>query len=166
MHVRQRAFTLVELLLVIGVSGVVGALALSAYRTYAVRAEVEDGLGVARTLTPHVVAAFRRLGEAPAAEALEDLPLAALLARSAVVAGLSVADGRVDVVYGRAASGAIAGKRLSLTPYESADLAVVWVCGNEIPGPGLMPLGFSGGGRQSVQVPATVEARYLPAACR
>ena len=75
-------------------------------------------------------------------------------------------DGRIDIIYGGQADSAIAGRRISLTPYETAAPDIVWLCGNEIPEPGLQPLGFAGGGCQARQIPTTIEARYLPPACR
>jgi hypothetical protein len=70
------------------------------------------------------------------------------------------------LTFGNAASDAIAGRRLSLTPYETVSRKVVWLCGNAIPGPGLHPLGFAAGGPHAQQIPTTVESRYLPARCR
>jgi hypothetical protein len=60
----------------------------------------------------------------------------------------------------------LAGKILSLTPFETADQNVVWVCGNEFSGVGLNPLGFAAGGPQAEQVVTAIEDRYLPPACR
>lgn len=159
-------FTAIELMIVVAITGVVGALAFSAYRTFTVRDEVTEGIEVANSHKPFVVDAFKRSGEAPFDRVAAGLPSAFAPAKESVVASVEVQNGRIDVVYGGRADPAIASRRLSLTPYETAGLTVVWVCGNEIPGPGLKPLGFSGGGRQAQQIPATVEARYLPSTCR
>jgi hypothetical protein len=43
---------------------------------------------------------------------------------------------------------------------------IVWICGNALPGAGLEPLGFAGGARRAVQTITTIDARYLPSACR
>jgi len=53
-----------------------------------------------------------------------------------------------------------------LTPFESANRDLFWVCGNRIAGAGLQPLGFANGARQAVQVLAQIEPRYLPSQCR
>jgi hypothetical protein len=87
-------------------------------------------------------------------------------AGGAYVDNIEIVDGRIDLRFGRAADAAIAGQVLSLTPFETADLEVVWVCGSAVPGVGLQPLGFSGGSRQAVQAPTSIEPRYLPPACR
>ena len=74
--------------------------------------------------------------------------------------------GRVDVRFGRNADDAIAGRTLSLTPFETADQRVVWLCGNKLPGPGLEPLGFAGGAAEPVQILTLIDVRFLPPSCR
>lgn len=154
------AFTTVELLIVLALAAGLGALLTSAYRTFSVRVQVAASIDQTGALRDAVVAAYGRSGEAPAAASPPTLAL------QASIASASVSDGRIDIVFGPDADPALTGRRLPLTPYESADGQVEWVCGNEIPGLGLQPLGFAAGGRQAVQIPATVEPRYLPSRCR
>jgi type II secretory pathway pseudopilin PulG len=154
------AFTTIELLIVVALAVGVGALLTSAYRTFSVRAEVAASIDQTGPLRDAVAAAYGSSGEAPAAVSG---PTPALRAG---IASASVSDGRIDIVFGPDADPALTGRRLPLTPYESADGQVEWVCGNQIPGLGLQPLGFAAGGRQAVQIPATVELRYLPSQCR
>jgi hypothetical protein len=85
---------------------------------------------------------------------------------SPFVESVTIVAGRIDVLYGAQADPSIAGRRISLTPYETADGSVVWLCGNATPGPGLKPLGFAGGSRQAANVRTTIEARYLSGPCR
>lgn len=158
-------FTVIELMIVIAITGIVGALVFSAYRTYSTRAEVVDGIEKAIPATTAVAAVFKTSGEPPEDPAAAGLETDKLPA-SDYVSSMDVSNGRIDITYGGRASPAIAGRTLSLTPYETAGLKVVWICGNEIPGPGLKPLGFVGGGRQAQQIPTTIEARYLPSTCR
>ena len=158
----RSAFTYLELVTVVGATTIVVALAVSVYRTYRVRAQVAEGIAVAAELIPPVTAHFRRYGEVPA-----DVPSPGTAAPgSAVVEAIDVVDGRIDVVYGGRADSAIAGRRLSLTPYETADAHVVWLCGSRAPGPGLMPLGFASGGRQAVPMDTAIASRYLTRDCR
>jgi len=160
---RRSAFTLLELVAVVATTAVVVAVIYSAYRTYKVRDQVEEGLAAAGDIMPHVDDFFRRHGEVPT-------ELAAVRPHgsgaSALVEAVTVVDGRIDVLFGAGADPSIAGRTISVTPYETADMQVVWVCGNNAPGLGLVPLGFAGGGRQASQVPTTVEDRYLSSDCR
>lgn len=156
---RRSAFTYLELITVVGATTIVVALVFSVYRTYRVRSQVAEGIAVAAELIPAVTEHFRRYGEVPS-----EVPSPAVV--GPVVEAIDVVDGRIDVIYGERADPAIAGRRLSLTPYETADAHVVWICGNRAPGPGLMPLGFAGGGRQAVPLATAIEARYLTRDCR
>jgi Tfp pilus assembly protein PilE len=160
---RQSAFTLGELGAVLAATGVVAALAYSAYRTYVVRQEVSAGIALANELIPAVTEFFHRHGEVPAT--LEP-PLAHAEHAGPFVESVTIVAGRIEVLYGAQADPSIAGRRISLTPYETVEGNVVWLCGNETPDPGLEPLGFAGGSRQAAQVPTTIEARYLSGPCR
>ena len=160
---RRSAFTLAELGAVLAATSVVAALAYSAYRTYAVRKEVNAGIALANELIPAVTEFFHRHGEVPAT--LEP-PAAHSEHASPFVESVTIDAGRIDVLYGAQADPSIAGRRISLTPYETAQGHVVWLCGNETPDLGLEPLGFAGGGRQAAQIPTTIEARYLSGPCR
>jgi type IV pilus assembly protein PilA len=159
----QSAFTLAELGAVLAATSIVAALAYSAYRTYAVRKEVSAGIALANELIPAVTELFHRHGEVPAT--LEP-SLAHAEHASPFVESVTIVAGRIDVLYGAQADPSIAGRRISLTPYETVDRNVVWLCGNETPEPGLKPLGFAGGSRQAAQTPTTIEARYLSGSCR
>jgi hypothetical protein len=79
---------------------------------------------------------------------------------------LEVHHGRIDLRFGDRADAALAGKTLSLTPFETADGEVVWLCGNEIPDVGLSPLGYIAGGPQATHLVSSIEDRYLPPSCR
>jgi Tfp pilus assembly major pilin PilA len=160
----HRGFTVIELALALVATGLVAALIVSAVRTYSVRAEVASGVQLATPWRSLVEVGFRHAGHVPSG--WEDLNAGPVAISSIYVDSVELVDGRLDIVYGNEAAAAISGKRLSLTPYETADQAVVWVCGNDVPGVGLQPLGFALGGAQSVQIPPTIASRYLPAGCR
>jgi hypothetical protein len=162
---RRSAFTLGELGAVVAATGIVIAVGYSAYNTYRVKHEVAEGITVASELIPAVTEFFLRHGEVPAQRDLT-YPIGSALTSSAVVGSVTVIDGRIDVLYGPLADPAIAGQQLSLMPYETVDRHVVWICGNRVPGPGLEPLGFAGGGRKAVQLSTTIEPRYLSSSCR
>ena len=82
------------------------------------------------------------------------------------VTQVDVANGTITITYGNKANAAIANQTLALTPYESADLSVVWVCGNgAVPG-GVSLLGTAGGVTVAAVGTTSVTDKYMPAACR
>jgi Tfp pilus assembly protein PilE len=161
-----RGVTSIELALALAVTAVVGALGFSAYTTHVVRTEIARSIAAADAAQRDVERAFARDREPPRDSQSAGLPTVRPSVTSSYVDSLDIVDGRIDLRFGAAASLAIAGRTLSLTPYETATQQVVWVCGNRIPGLGLQPLGFANGSRRAVQVLTNIPPRYLPSNCR
>jgi hypothetical protein len=159
-------FSRLEAVLVVGATALIAALGLAALRTYLVRAEIAESIALAKYAQHQVTHAFRRTGTPPHDRAAAGLSDDGPDSQGRYVAEMRVVDGRVDLVFGAEADVAIAGRILSLTPFETADREVVWVCGSKPPGLGLKPLGFTAGGPLAVQAPPTIEPRYLPVTCR
>jgi type IV pilus assembly protein PilA len=161
-----RGFTFIELAMILAATAVVAAVGVSAYRTYAVRAQIAASVTVTTPLRQAIDHAFRRSGLPPVDRSSPALAHANDIELGDYLESIIVANGRIELTFGGDSDEAIAGRTLSLTPFETADLRVVWICGNEIPGVGLKPLGFAGGANQATQVLTAIEARYLPATCR
>lgn len=141
-------------------------MAFAVHRTYAIRAQVAESIAHASPLKEAVATAFRRDGTPP-----RDRDDAGVLPHERAQAGpyvdaLEIVDGRIEIHFGRKADDAIASGVLSLTPFETAQHEIVWLCGTRPPSVGLQPLGFSHGSRRTHQVGTTINARYLPAMCR
>jgi type IV pilus assembly protein PilA len=169
MHFGPRAviggFTRIEAVVVVGVTALLGAAGVSSLRTHLVRIEIAESVELARYARDRVARTFRRTGTPPADAA--DAGLSMLdIEGGPYIAETRIVDGRIDLVFGADANQAIAGRTLSLTPFETADRQVVWSCGSASPGLGLKPLGFAGGSRQPARATTTIEPRYLPASCR
>ena len=162
---RQGGLTTIELVVALAATGLMLALAVSAVGTYAIRAQVAESVALAAPLQYEVAREFRAVGMPPADGRAVGQP-AGGRPGGTYLDNIDIIDGRIELRFGRAAHAAIAGRVLSLTPFETVDRQVVWLCGNDVPGVGLRPLGFWGGSRQAVQAPTTIEARYLPRACR
>lgn len=161
----MRGLTTIEVVVALAVTGLMLSLVFSAVHTYLVRGQVAESLALAVPLQHRVAHAFRSSGVPPGDDLVRGQPTDDLAAGT-YVDNVEISDGRIDLRFGRAAAAAIAGRVLSLTPFETADLEVVWVCGSAVPDVGLHPLGFSGGFRQAVQAPTSIERRYLPSECR
>ncbi len=161
MSSRHRGFTLIELMIVIAIIGILASLAVSAYQTYTVRAQVSEGLNFAAGAKAPIVDAYTNGGVAPANRAASGMSPLATDSRGSYVASVDIVDGRIDITFGGPlAHQDIVGETLSLTPYETAGNTVVWRCGNA-PAPAGVPL--NGG---APHVAPTLDIRYLPASCR
>jgi prepilin-type N-terminal cleavage/methylation domain-containing protein len=162
----QRGFSLPELAIVLAVTAVLAGLVASAYRTHVVRSQISQSLEVAGHAETRIAQFFERDGEPPADSASAGLARDGSGDHGPYVDSLDVIDGRIDLHFGAGADTALTGRTLSLTPFESADRDVFWICGNRVASAGLRPLGFANGARQAVQVVTQIEPRYLPSACR
>jgi type II secretory pathway pseudopilin PulG len=163
---KEHGFAAIELVAVLAVTLIVGALGVSVYQTYSVRAEIASTLALTADLQRRVASYFKSHAEPPADRDAAKVSSVDVAALGPFVESVDIVDGRIELHFGGDADPAISGRSLSLTPFETVEQDVVWVCGNKIAGRGLEPLGFAGGVRQASQVLTPIDARYLPSACR
>jgi type IV pilus assembly protein PilA len=163
MNRNQKGFTLIELMIVVAIIGILASLAMTAYQTYLVRAQIAEGVNMAGAAKTPIVDAFLQTGTPPADRTEAGMSPLATDTSGKYVESVAINDGRIDVTFGHDAHAEIFGRTVSFTPYMSGGNSVVFRCG-AAPAPAGAPL--TDGTVSSSYLAPTVSQRYLPAACR
>ena len=158
MQKRQQGLTLIELMIVIAIIGILGALALPAYQDYSIRAKVSEMLLAASGCKTAVNEA---VGSASEADVSASLPRACDTQISKYVTSIGVdANGVITVVGNHQAlrgSTSASANSLSLTPLQTGTTAV-----NGSTDGGKPVAGWRCGPAAANGLPT----KYLPASCK
>ncbi len=115
-------------LVVVPVVAILAAIAIPAYQSYVVRAQVAEGLALAQPAKGAVTRYLADYGRVPDNNQVAGLPTAAV-AGGRYVADIQIEQGAVVVTYGGAAVDAeLRGSHVVLTPSINVDGSVTWSC--------------------------------------
>lgn len=158
-------FTLIELMIVVAIIGILAAIGIPMYLEYTIRAQVTEGLSLARPVQAAMLEKFAETGAWP--RSLAELPIDAAPS-GRYVKTLGIVDGVIFITYGVNASDSITkvdGNTLAISPGITASGDVVWQCGHATRPPvegESKPIEWAGDADKAT----TLSNKYLPGACR
>jgi type IV pilus assembly protein PilA len=158
-HRPREGFTLIEMMVVIGIVAILLLMAIPSYQDKLVRDQILEALPLADIAKTPVAAAWSAAQTFPADNAKAGLPPAEKVV-SNLISSLSVEAGAIHMTFGNRASNHIKGKVLTLRPAVVEEFPIVpvaWVCGFA---EGPLNMTIKGGNRTDIAV------NYLPFKCR
>jgi uncharacterized RDD family membrane protein YckC len=139
--------------------GALTAGALPAYRDYTIRAQVTEGLELARGYRAAIEAQWRN-SPREFSDLNSDSVAGGLPRSGQYVESIEVVSGMIVISYGGAASSALAGSVLTMVPALDSQRTLGWACGYGAPPAGFRTV-FEGHAGYT-----DIEQRYIPSLCR
>lgn len=159
MNGTNRGFTLIELMVVVGIIGILASISMPSYQTYIVRGQIAEALTLAAELKSEIRDVYKHTGVFPANNTAAGLPLPRHLIGN-YVERIEVADGALHITLGKKANARLKDRVLTLQPLivpENPASPISWNCGDAEPPEGMKAVGENR---------TSVDRELLPFACR
>jgi Tfp pilus assembly major pilin PilA len=143
--------------------GIIAAIAIPAYQDYTIRAQVTEGLNLAKPAEFAIAASFATRGILPTDRSAAGLASSTEVPTARYIERLEVSGGVITMTFGKASNAAIRGKTLALTPVTTTGRDIEWRCGYATLPAGARPLVPDDSGASAG---TTIPSKYLPSMCR
>ena len=156
---RHAGFTWIELVLVLAVIAIIGAMAIPGMQDTALKKQVKEGLDLADVAKKGVQAVWTASGDLPKNNEEAGVPAKDKIVGS-MVKEVQVDHGAIHVTFGNNASKALTGLRVTLRPAVVKDepkVPIAWLCHNVA-----VPDTMEVKGHDRTDIPA----KWLPVECR
>jgi len=156
---KQKGFTLIELMIVVAIIGILASIAIPAYQDYTIRAQVSESFSITGELKLSIKDYYKDRGRFPSDNEQAGVPNAQFLIGN-YVTRVEVVDGAMHVEFGNYINANVLGQVLTIRPTfvtGSPTSPISWTCGYRLP-----PEGMEASGENRT----TVVNKHLPSACR
>jgi type IV pilus assembly protein PilA len=156
---RNAGFSMIELMVVIGIVAILALMMVPSYQDKLIRDQIAEALPLADIAKTPIAASWAIAQAFPADNAGAGLPAADKIVNN-FISSVTVQDGAIHIAFGNRANGLIRGKLLTLRPATVDDAPIVpvtWVCGYSA-----APNKMTVRGENKTNVPMS----YLPLLCR
>jgi type IV pilus assembly protein PilA len=152
----QTGFTLIEIMIVVGIVGILSALAFPAYQNYTMRAQVTEGLSLADGWKAAIGEYYASYGTWPSQGDLSGTTQSV----GKYVSSITVNSGMIQITYGGSQANQNLTGMLTMVPYTSNNDDILWQCGLAP-----APTGTIAVGAVPADTGTTLTVQQLPAAC-
>jgi type IV pilus assembly protein PilA len=159
MKMQQRAFTLIEMMIVVAMIGIMATMALPTYHDRVIRTQIEEALALSDIAKQAVTEYFKQTQRFPRDNLQAMIPPSDKLIGN-FVKGIHVQDGAIHVTLGHRVNAHVNDQVITLRPATvdgSPQSPISWLCGYAQP-----VSGMTGAGSNQTSVPEN----YLPLPCR
>jgi len=128
---RRSGFTLLELMVVVGIIAILALLAIPTYQDKFIRDQIAEALPLADIAKAPVALSWAMLQNFPADNAAAGLPVADKIVNN-YISSVAIQGGAINITFGNHANRAVLGRILTLRPAVVTDAPIVpvtWVCG-------------------------------------